>query len=597
MISIRPCRSLLAAILVAFALTPRDGASLESSTMPNRDDSIDRSDHAIERRLTLRMCEIVDTPRSLAVALMLKHGEHNQLLDLEIDPMDYQEASHFADDYLATELLSKSSTLETGIDREAAAVTGFWEAESACKRWNDNAERFRRDNAALVFRVGTVIRRVLPPLFTSSGSYTRRGEWVMDSILRSVRHGPGASTSVSGTGSVPSDKYDAEVHLTQNLYPFARALMGNRWADLVHKTIVPGNRFTTVPKNAKKDRGICIEPGLNVFGQLGIGETMRYLLRRELGVDLNSQEWNQFLAKKANEWHLATIDLSAASDMIPYKAVEMLLPPDWFHLLDLFRSPETRVSDCWHWNEKFSSMGNGYTFELETLIFSAIVFSVVPPEEHELCGIYGDDIIVPQKYAAQVVEALELFGSRINGKKTYLAGRFFESCGTDWFDGKPVRPFYCRRLPEDKEIPYSLQLANNLRLYAQRRMNGLCCDRRFHSVWRTLTKDVPREWSNPIPPQLGDVGLIVDFTERGGDIPPTRGWIEGWYVPCAQLQPLNVRKRTMGRLLFELARIDHREEGFEALFTRGKEPRRGLFGKVMTKKVHVKTWTGSLAWC
>lgn len=567
--------------------------------MANRDDSIDRSDHGVERRLTLRICEVVNTPRSLAVSLLLQAGEHNQLLNLDIDPVNYQEAQHFADDYLVTELLSKSSTLETGIDRAAAAVTGFWEAESACKRWNEGAERFQRDNAALVYRVGTVVRRVLSPLFSSSGveKYTRFGERVMDTLMSAVRHGPGASTSVSGNGSVPSDKYDAEVHLTHSLSQFARALMGDRWATLARKTLVRGNRHTTVPKNAKKDRNICIEPGLNVFGQLGIGRVMRQLLKKRLGVDLNDQTWNQFLAKRANEWHLATIDLSAASDMISYKVVEMLLPPDWLHLLDLFRSPETKINGGWHRNEKFSSMGNGYTFELESLIFSAIVFSVVPAEQHSLCGIYGDDLIVPQEYAAQVVEVLELFGFKTNSKKTYLAGRFFESCGTDWFDGKPVRPFFCRRQPNSGVIPYELQLANALRLYANRRMDGVCCDERFRSCWESLKNDVPREWSHPVPPQLGDVGLTSDLADVKGKIRAAKHGIEGWFVPCAQLKTVDIRKRSTGRLLFELARIDNREYGYEALFTRGREPRRGLYGRTMTKKVLVNSWTGSLAWC
>jgi hypothetical protein len=84
--------------------------------------------------------------------------------------------------------------------------------------------------------------------------------------------------------------------------------------------------------------------------------------------------------------------------------------------------------------EKFSSMGNGYTFELESTIFAGCVFACVPPSRWDDCSVYGDDLIVPQKYADRLVDCLETFGFKVNHKKSCLAGRFFESCGTDWFD-------------------------------------------------------------------------------------------------------------------------------------------------------------------
>jgi hypothetical protein len=232
-----------------------------------RDAGRDRSDNDTERRLTLRLCELVDSPRSLAVALLAKAKEWNQLIDLKIDPVNYTEAQHFADDYLCTELLRKSKTIETGNDPKAVAVAGFFEAEQACKetnvRFSQPVDKIGR--ADLIWRVGSYIRKALPPLSSPEGKE------LLDRVLEASRHGPGASTSVKGTGSVPSDKYDAEVHLTHKLVPFARALMGDRWATFARKSIVRGNRHSTVPKDASKDRNIAVEPSLNVFGQLGIG--------------------------------------------------------------------------------------------------------------------------------------------------------------------------------------------------------------------------------------------------------------------------------------------------------------------------------------
>jgi hypothetical protein len=56
--------------------------------------------------------------------------------------------------------------------------------------------------------------------------------------------------------------------------------------------------------------------------------------------------------------------------------------------------------------------------------------------------VYGDDIIVRQSDALVVLELLKFIGFKSNPEKTYLVGRFRESCGTDWYCGQDVRPAY-----------------------------------------------------------------------------------------------------------------------------------------------------------
>jgi hypothetical protein len=251
---------------------------------------------------------------------------------------------------------------------------------------------------------------------------------------------------VRGSGSVLSDKYDEEIHLTYELMPFYRAMLGDRWwAETAHPVIVEGNRFTTVPKSAKTDRGICIEPTLNIYGQLGIGAILRSRLKR-LGVNLSDQSWNQELARRAYSDHLATIDLSAASDSLSWSVVMEFLPSDWFELLELFRSSYTLVEDRYHENEKFSSMGNGYTFELESLIFAAVAYSAVPLCEHHLVGIYGDDIIVPQAYASDVVDALNYLGFKVNERKSFLLEAFSNHAARIGLKAKMCVPFICGKM-------------------------------------------------------------------------------------------------------------------------------------------------------
>lgn len=138
-----------------------------------------------------------------------------------------------------------------------------------------------------------------------------------------------------------------------------------------------GNKVTTVPKNSKTDRVIAIEPLMNMYVQKGIGGAIRHSLR-SVGINLNDQTSNQRLAREGSlQGKLATVDLSSASDSVSLLLVEELLPPDWVAAIKLCRSPCGVLPDGSVINyQKVSSMGNGFTFELESLIFWAACSSV-----------------------------------------------------------------------------------------------------------------------------------------------------------------------------------------------------------------------------
>jgi hypothetical protein len=167
----------------------------------------------------------------------------------------------------------------------------------------------------------------------------------------------------------------------------------------------------------------------------------------------------------------ATIDLSNASDTVCRVLVELLLPDDWHTLLSQLRSPFTRFSPDgkkknrrWYLLEKFSSMGNGFTFELETLIFCSLAHAVGCKIGLD-SFVYGDDIIVPEDRAADVLAVLRYVGFTPNQAKTFTgASNFRESCGGDFFFGHDVRPFYIKESPNDP--PAWIALANNLRYWS-----------------------------------------------------------------------------------------------------------------------------------
>lgn len=211
---------------------------------------------------------------------------------------------------------------------------------------------------------------------------------------------------------------------------------------------VDGNRIAFVPKDARVERSIAIEPTMNLYLQLGVDGFIRRRLKR-WGVDLDSQEKNQRLAYLGSfngGDSFVTIDLANASNTISLKLCKLLLPQDWYdHLLKL-RSPQGDLDGQVIRYEMISSMGNGYTFALESALFAAIIYAV----EKETFGstnteewaVFGDDLIVKKQLAPRLIEALANCGFEINVDKSCLYGQVRESCGTDWFQGQPVRPVF-----------------------------------------------------------------------------------------------------------------------------------------------------------
>lgn len=492
------------------------------------------------------LCDLVDSKVSETVKDLLQKEAYEEYLGLEIDYEAYDDPQKFADDYLLIKLLSKSPNLPTGFDRTEEAELSFLDSEITCYFTNKRVRAAKiGDEPSSVFSIRRMINSMLPEL----------GVPELEEISRGFSHGPGGTTGVRGVGTCVVDKYERKMHHTIQLAPFVNSIIGPRWAEFLAASegtkIVEGGKFTTVPKNAKTDRGISIEPTLNVYVQKGIGKYIRKRLRR-FGIDLNHQsEINADLARRAYSENLSTIDLSAASDSVSLALVELLFPEDWVKLLMLCRSPRTNFAEAYRPLQKLSSMGNGYTFELESLIFWAICKACVPPSKHHLMSVYGDDIVVPRESADDVIDALKYLGFSVNGAKSFLAGNFFESCGTDWFKGVPVRPFHLKGARPG--IPYLVTIANKLRLYAKRRGYGVFCDLRYKPLWDILRKNVPAKWANCIVPEyFGDIGLIGDSSELT-NWKATSGQIEGRFIRTISTKPFNREYSSYGVLLDKLA--------------------------------------------
>jgi hypothetical protein len=88
--------------------------------------------------------------------------------------------------------------------------------------------------------------------------------------------------------------------------------------------------------------------------------------------------------------------------------------------MDRLRCKYGKLGDELVHYEKYSSMGNGFTFELESLIFWGLARAVVG--NNGTVGVYGDDVVIPSKLAPEFIELCQFCGFRVNAKKTHVSG-------------------------------------------------------------------------------------------------------------------------------------------------------------------------------
>lgn len=464
------------------------------------------------------LLEDLDTPRSLALAINLRYGEWGWISSVETDPRLYLDAQSYARDAAASAFLKKLAELPSGVDKRAAAVEKWRQGERDCYWANERLCRYLPENRLFDDRCDTIssflddVRKII----LSWIGYGPNDESI-------GRFGPGATYSDRGWKTTIPDKINSDPVLTRDAIWYLPQWLGTQWG-AVHArrhgnfVFVPGNRYTTVPKTSRTDRSIASEPSINVFYQLALGRELRSRLRSRAGWDLDrAQEVHRQVAEASSVTReYATLDLSNASDTVCKNLVKILLPPRWFSALDDLRSKKTLIGGKWVMLEKFSSMGNGFTFELETLLFAAISCVVSRQVGHigELAAdvfVFGDDIIVKNDVSRPLKSVLEFLGFSLNAAKSYFSDEpFRESCGGDYYSGKPVRPYYLKELPNGPQG--YIALANGLSaLFGRLALTGFACRRR---AWFSVLDQLPSRVRDCRGPQvLGDL-VIHDQEEH-----------------------------------------------------------------------------------
>lgn len=487
-------------------------------------------------RTARKLWRVIDTPVSRALEQALKAGDIDTIANAYTDPRKYSNAHEYLKDTCATSFLRKADFLSdmgvSSLDPEAEALATFYETERICRHTNNRLSKYARGETSPRNRLVTLIiedaRRFISDVLPKKVPKARDID---------VRFGPGATSQCCGESVTLADKLSAFPEMTYGSLHLLDVVKNSPvWFDLIMRVhpgclvkpvyvtddygnsvlvasrtviaprITRGNRFVMVDKTAKTKRGIAIEPHTLSCIQLAVGSLLSNLLER-IGIQKDvAKDVHGRLARLASLFgELCTVDLKAASDTIAIELVKLLLPWDWFVFLSSLRSEETYIEGSWVELEKFSSMGNGFTFELETLIFYALTRAVSNRVDGPFVSpvaVFGDDIICSTRSHELLKQVLGFCGFTTNKQKTFVAHGFNESCGHDYFKGTAVRPYFLKKEPTDVTAWYGV--ANGIRRIGQALSGSDVLLPEYHRVWLSVLDNIPAPLRYFGPERLGD---------------------------------------------------------------------------------------------
>jgi hypothetical protein len=489
-------------------------------------------------------------PLSAELNQLVQEGKFLQLVEYEFNYMEEADVNDLLYARQIQALLSKQEKdwFGLGIDTEKVAFDNFMKAERRCKATNDRLDTERP--TGLVSQVSHLAARKI---------FHVLGE-VPSLASLAFSYGPGASTNVKSAVASPRAKLSASPVCSEELLPFVGELLAEFPYLAEHHCVKDSNYFplfsgdpdelrmyvsvlvgagklTFVPKSAKTKRPIVVEPVLNGLAQKGIGNYIRDRLKRVCNLDLRNQERNRSGAFVGSiSGGLATIDLASASDTISIGSVAELLPPEWFEFLSRYRTGKVIYRGQTLSMEKFSSMGNGFTFELESLLFYALASAVCEVTGHDVRHVctYGDDLIVPTACYPLLYEVLDFYGFEVNSKKSFVFGPFRESCGSDWLRGFDIRPFYLREQLNERV----LYLFHNWAIRSG--------ERKLAAAIHEWTTDHLRLYG---PDGYGDGHLLGDYSLRSNRKLKRNGF-GGGFFDTYSLNPKRLSKRYGGDWIF-----------------------------------------------
>jgi hypothetical protein len=350
-------------------------------------------------------------------------------------------------------------------DADQRALTLFLSINERCKDFKLDVSGCTNIAAIAIGEAKDFIYRMFHPRDQSEGNLRRL---TLAEISRRLGVGNGANIGAFSTdflSKVGTSKMlaaDRRLH-----YLYVQAISCDPLWSSVESTrskfretdVVLGSRLSFVPKTVEISRTICTEPLLNMLFQKGIASVLEELLVETSGISLSKQpDWNRSLARLGSvSGKFGTIDLSSASDSMSTSLVSEFFPKHVFDMLVMTRSPYAILPDGASLElHMISSMGNAFTFPLQTIFFTALVYgaykalgySFLKPSRQSSgnFAVFGDDIICLTQAYNLVVQLLSLCGFEVNVNKSFNSGLFRESCGHDYFRGRNIRGVYVKTL-------------------------------------------------------------------------------------------------------------------------------------------------------
>lgn len=431
--------------------------------------------------LLLDLCEYVNTPKSLAIALSIRYINTIDSANLKavcsVDPLHYLDHYSYFKDAQACAFLKKSNMFKKKYDEKDLLTFYRRSEEQAIIQHEQLSSTIPEKVYQQIFAVRGIIRSIIGNLphevhgrFGPGSTYLLRGD---DASLAGKMVHRLESTALAEDAVIHVIKnsmlhqHFSNFHYDTGSDPrFSGGIVRDAIIDRVRPSIVPGDRFCLVDKDLFKPRAMCPQPTGNMAVQLGTADILERRFYRFSGIKLSETDAiHKELVTSCYDL-FGTIDLSDASDSISLKLIELLFPREWYNLIRAITCRQTRVGDTWYPNRKAFAQGCGITFIIESIIFYAITYVTVKklalqPDIRSMVSVYGDDIIVPIHYHQEVVEALELFSFKVNREKSFgLTSPFKESCGSDTFNGMDVRPLYLKEY--DLTYPSLLILTNTI---------------------------------------------------------------------------------------------------------------------------------------
>jgi hypothetical protein len=393
---------------------------------------------------------------------------------------------HVAMNSLFSSIVKKFHNEESSPSRDNAALQLFLECNEQCRSFT-SVQPARLDEEYCIGEMKTLLYNFFNPMPLKGTvlESSQREPFLLNGadIAVGYRWGSGSNIGVRSTDFYSKSSCSSMATTNDLLVKYFRRDLSSvspLWNDVeAYRSErrgyerVRGSRLSFVPKSTDISRTICTEPLLNMLFQQGIAKLLEGRLFEVFGLDFSVQpERNARLARIGSlTGEFGTIDLSSASDTISLSLIKELIPIESFRWLERTRSPVTILPDGREIElHMISSMGNGYTFPLQTTIFACLVAAayrlhdillVRPTKQTDgNFAVFGDDIIVDHRVYDLVVRCLGILGFTVNRKKSFNEGLFRESCGSDWFSGHNVRGVYISRLITDGDVYSSINRLN-----------------------------------------------------------------------------------------------------------------------------------------